>query len=471
VPSADEDGPAAPDGEPTAQQPAADTPDEEPTAQQPAAAPPDEEPTAQQPVAPAHAARRRRGWVAAVMALATLFGVLAVLSVWLNRQIFNTENWTNTSTELLAAPRVQVLLGDVLTNEAFDAVDVEKELEKALPEKIRGLAGPASAGLRQLATQLLPQFLASAPVQEAWREANEVAQKELLKLLEGGGKALSSTHGEVVLHLKPLVDELAAQLGLTSQLRQLEQKLHSTAGEVALGKAHEKIGEAGVHVPANGEIVLLRSDQLAAAQDFAKAIKGFSVVLPLLAILLFAAAVALAAGWRRIALRTAGWCIAATGLIAVLTRNVAGEQLVNAVVREPNRPAILEAWKISTTQLYDIAIALITYGLLVVLAAWLAGPTRPACAVRRALAPTLRDHVGRAYGAAALALLLVVLWGPFPSTREVLPILGLVLLLGLGVHALRASTGRQFPDAQAGETMHTLRERFTRHGPRTPPAG
>lgn len=431
-----------------------------------------DQPTAEQAAAPhGHHHRPRRWLVGSVLALATLIGVFAALSVWINRQVLSSENWANTSSELLSAPKVQSLLGNFLTTEAFNAVPIEKELEKALPEKVRGLAGPATAGLHALADQLLPQFLASAPVEEAWREANLALHREVIKLLEGGGAALSSNHGEVILHLKPLVDQLAGQLGLSHQLHELEQKLNSTGGELAKAKAEEKVHEeTGLTVPANGEIVLMRSNQLAAAQDVVKGVKGLSVVLPIIAILLFIAAVALAAGWRRVALRTAGWCVASIGLIAILTRKVGGEQLVDALVRAPNRPAILEAWQISTTQLYDIAIALLTYGLIIVIAAWLDGPTRPAGGLRRAMTPTLRDHPGRAYGIAGVVLVLLVIWGPFPSLRQVLPVIGIAILVALGIFKLRRTTTVEFPDAQAGDTVKWLRERFKRH-PGPPLAG
>ncbi len=55
--------------------------------------------------------------------------------------------------------------------------------------------------------------------------------------------------------------------------------------------------------------MLLRSSQLKTAQDIVKAIKGLAFVLPLIALLLFVLAVWLADGWRRVALRTTGWCL------------------------------------------------------------------------------------------------------------------------------------------------------------------
>ena len=94
---------------------------------------------------------------------------------------------------------------------------------------------------------------------------------------------------------------------------------------------------------------------------------------------------------------------------------------------------------------------------MIVVAAWLAGNTRPAGAIRRSLAPSLREHVGYVYGAGAIALLLVVIWGPFPSTRQFLPVLGFAILIALGIRNLQSTTAVEFPDAQVGDTTRALR--------------
>ncbi len=93
---------------------------------------------------------------------------------------------------------------------------------------------------------------------------------------------------------------------------------------------------------------------------------------------------------------------------------------------------------------------MVAYGLVFVVAAWLAGHTRPATALRRVLAPTLRDRPATAYVAVYIALLLVIVWGPTPATRQLPYIAGFIVLLGLGVHALRRQTAIEFPPGTAG---------------------
>jgi len=136
--------------------------------------------------APASAPHARHWGINAIFALAVIVGVFAVLAVWVNRQVLNTDNWTNTSSRLLADPKIEAAVGNLLVNELFSQVDVAKELKSVLPSEVDGLAAPAADGLRTLAIQVAPQVLATAPVQNAWREANRTAQIELLRILKGG---------------------------------------------------------------------------------------------------------------------------------------------------------------------------------------------------------------------------------------------------------------------------------------------
>src|SRR5271168_4895322 len=406
---------------------------------------------------PGRPAWHSRHWlINAMFALAVLVGIFAVLAVWINRQVLDTNTWTNTSSQLLADPTIQAAVGSLLVNELFNSVDVADELKSVLPSQVAGLAAPATAGLRSLAIRVAPQVLSTAVVQKSWRLANRTAQLQLLRILNGGSRAVSTNNGEVSLQLHPLLVQLAAQLGLQQQLATVQSKLQGSTGASARSTVQQKLGVA---LPeSSASIVILSSSQLKTAQNIVKAIRGLAFVLPTIAFLLLIGAVWLADGFRRIALRTAGWCLVAVGLIVIVARRVLADALVNSLVKVPaDRPAVHQVFAIGTTLLYDAAIALVTYGLAIVLAAWIAGPTRPACALRRALAPSLRDHIVYVYAATALALLLLVVWGPFASTRQLLPVIGIAILLAVGVRTLRGMTVQEFPDAQMGDVANACR--------------
>src|SRR5206468_3094196 len=134
---------------------------------------------------------------------------------------------------------------------------------------------------------------------------------------------------------------------------------------------------------------------------------------------------------------------------------------VDALVKVPsNKPAVHEIWNIATSLLYGIGVALIVYGIIVVLSAWLAGRTRPATFIRKALAPTLRESPAVAYAVVGGALLLAVIWGPTPAFRQAAWIVLFAVLLALGVTALRRQTAVEFAGVQRGEALHELRGRW-----------
>ena len=214
----------------------------------------------------------------------------------------------------MADPAIQNAVGAYLVNELFTNVDVAGKLQSALPKQAAALAGPASAGLRDLATQAAPQLLARPRVQELWRQSNRAAHKQFLSILNGGNAALSTSNGQVVLDLHVLVTQLATTLGLSPP--------SAAQGAQARGVAQDKLG---VTLPASsGRLVLMRSDQLGTAQDIAKGIRHLSIIFTVISLGLFALAIGLANGWRRIALRSTGWCFAGLGIAILLVRRVGG---------------------------------------------------------------------------------------------------------------------------------------------------
>jgi hypothetical protein len=380
--------------------------------------------------------RRHRWLVAGIFTLAVITGLVAILSTYVKRQALDTGNWTNTSTQLLASKNVQSSLGAYLVNELFTNVNVAGALEQRLPAQFDGLAGPLSGGLRQVADRAAPRLLARPRVQDAWAVANRTAHKQFLNIINGGGNTVSTQKGEVVLNLSSLVDQLASTVGLESQVGAVRQKVSLP--------------------PSTGQLVVMKSKQLQTAQDIAKAIKGISIIFTILSLGLFALGVWLAQGWRRVALRTTGWCFFGLGLLVLTVRRLAGNAIVDRLVKtESVKPAAHDAWMIGTSLLRAIALAFVIYGLVIVVAAALAGPTRWAVSSRRLLAPQFREHPGRIWAAAGFIYLLVLLWGPTPALRHIVPILIIGALLALGIELLRRQVLEEHPEAPADGAAQT----------------
>src|SRR4051812_1032890 len=295
--------------------------------------------------------RPHRVLVTVLLSLAFVTGLIGMFAVWVNRQALNTDNWADTSGKLLEDKKVQQVLSAYLVDQLFSNVDVASELQKTLPPQASALAGPAAAGLQELAGRAAPKLLASPRVQELWRTANRAAHAQLLSILDDKGNAVSTNGGVVTLNLHTVVDGLAARLGLEKQVAAARSQLQGTAGATARGVAQQKLG---VTLPANtGQIEILRSDELDTAQTIARGIRHLAVIFTALPLLLFAIAVGIASGWRRVVLRSVGWCFVALGVLVLLARRVGGNEIVDALVATPSvKPAVHDVWTIGTTLLY-----------------------------------------------------------------------------------------------------------------------
>lgn len=343
-----------------------------------------------------------------LVTLATLFAILATFAVWADRQLFDDDDWSDTSSALIEDTAIRGEIAAFLVDELFAGGDVERQLESLLPPRAAGLAGPMATGLREVAERGAARLLARPRSQHLWEQASKRAQAALVELVEGSGPA----GGDVELDLHELLVAIQQQTGAGGQLARA--------------------------LPADaGRTTILRADELNAARDVVDLFQKLVVVLAALAFALCAAALGLARGRRREALRSCGLGLVAAGSVVLLGRALAGDALVDALADSAAvQPAVDAAWRIGTSLLAEMATAVIGYGIVIVVAAWLAGPTRRARGVRGVLAPHLREaHV--AYGAVAILVLLLLAWDPAPATHRVVPMLVFTALLAVGVEVLR----------------------------------
>ena len=96
--------------------------------------------------------------------------------------------------------------------------------------------------------------------------------------------------------------------------------------------------------------------------------------------------------------------------------------------------------------LRDIAIILVVYGALVLLATALGGPNRPAVALRRSLGPSFTSHPIVVWAAALFLFLIVLAWGPTAGNRQLLGVVILAATTAVAIEALRRQTLREFPE-------------------------
>ncbi|HEV7459012.1 MAG TPA: SHOCT domain-containing protein [Solirubrobacteraceae bacterium] len=373
-----------------------------------------------------------------LLVLATVLTVVAIFALWVNRQALDTNDWTRTSTRLLQDSRVRSALSTYLVDQLYANVDVAGELRKLAPKDLRPLAGPAAGGLRDLLVQAADQALQLPRVQDAWRQANRVAHKQFVAVVEGKQQGVVTVNqGEVALDLRPLVGDLAQRVGV---------------GDVA-----SKLP------PAAGHLRILRSDQIKTAQRIAQALRGLVVILLILVPVLYASAVVLARGRRRQMVMAIGFCFIAAGLVVLIVRGLAGDYVAGALTNSgADRPAADAVWSIGTSVLVDVAQSSIVVGIPFIAAAWLAGPTKWAASVRRVLAGPMAERPVYVWSVVAVILLLLVVWEPIRAFRNPFGLLLIIVLVVGGIELLRRQIAVEYPDARAPDVEEWARNRFER---------
>ena len=360
-------------------------------------------------------------WV--LVTLAAVIAFVSALNIWVKRQALDTNNFTNASVQLLEDPTVRSALSVYLVDQLYQNVDVAGQLEANLPAQFKGIAAPLAGALRQLLVRSAETFLSRPRIQALWKQAVMRAHQLFIAVLDGKRQILQNTNGNVVLNLRPIVQQLEQQGGL--------------------------VGKVAAQLPPDvGQITIMKGNQLKTARTAVKAVRFLSYFLFFLVLAIYALAVYLATGRRRQVLLGVGVSLFIVGLLVLVVRRFAGNYLIDALTSNSvQKPAVSVVWAVETELLRNVGINALIYGFFVIFAAWIAGPSRPARWIRRVITPTARDHAWVIYGVVALVLLLILITGPTDGQR-VYPLLVVFVFAFIGVEVLRRQMLREFPAAQ-----------------------
>jgi hypothetical protein len=338
-----------------------------------------------------------------IVVLATIALWAGGFGLWVAREALDTDQWTETSSELLQDPAIQQALAGYLADQVV-APSATTRLEDVLPQRADALAVRAGAAIGDLAERAALRVLRSGRFQSLWTEANRRAHTRLMAVIDDDEAT------DVTLDLQPLLQQVRARIGLEEPLP-----------------------------PGAGQFEILSSDQLETTRTIARALRSGSIVALLLALALYVIAVWAAGPGRRPGmLLLCGIGIVSAGLLMLVVRRVAGAQIVDAVAAGGGAVTAAEnAWTIATSVLDDIAGVTIAIGVVVIVVAWLAGPSRPATWLRAQVAPVLHERPGLAYGTAIAAVLLLLAIGVLPADHAVLAVLIYVALAVGAVFALQ----------------------------------
>src|SRR5262249_19873862 len=243
---------------------------------------------------------RRSIAVWTLIVLASLLALVSALTVWSKQQLLDTDKFTSSSAKLLANDEIRATVSNRLVDLLNERIDVQTQLEQNLPPRAKGAAPAIAAAIQNSAGQVMNAFLGTAQAEQLWEQANRRAHTALVNVLEGKDAGpISTENGDVVLDLRPLIKRVAERLGVGERL-----------------KARAP--------PDAGQIRLLKSDQLDAAQEGVTVLHVLSSWLWLAVLALLALAVYLAQGKRRTMLEAVGFTLLTVGFLLLIVRRFVG---------------------------------------------------------------------------------------------------------------------------------------------------
>jgi hypothetical protein len=320
-------------------------------------------------VAASTGAVRGLRWTAAVL-IALLAAVLVVSSVvarFARGQLLDTDRYVATVAPLASDPQVQAAIIERVTDEIMVRLPIQQlttDLAGTIgvpnPDRIADLATPAiSSWLNGQVHNVVTDVVTSPEFVTVWQAVNRTAHQSLDALLTGEGQIVSTSGADVVVNLGPVVDaakQAMVQRGFTLAEKIPEMSIPYTVAQI---------------------------DELPQIQQYVRWLDASATWLPVLAIALLALA-AWTAPNRRRGLITGLLLSSVLLAVALIVNQVARNRLTErATQRGLNGDVAVDVYDTVSRYLISALSTVLVAALLGVLWLLLAGPSRPATALRR----------------------------------------------------------------------------------------
>ncbi|WP_409047578.1 hypothetical protein AB2L57_16285 [Microbacterium sp. HA-8] len=313
--------------------------------------------------------RRAWGWTLLATVLITLGALLApiaVVAVWANVQLTDTDRFVAAYGPLADDPAVQAVVADqvltaiegqldvgALTSDVIDGV-IDLGTGPAATRALELLKGPAAQGVQSLIDRTVEGFVASDAFSNVWATALRVSHTQLTGALAGEeGMALDlADDGTIGIQLAPIIDAVKDAL-------------------VAQG-----IGLAASIPTIDRTIAIAQSDALPSVQLGYGLTLAAGLWLPWIAIGLLAAGV-LVARRRSVALVAASVTLALSMVIVVAGFAIGRIVFIATVTPDPLPARAAEVlFATFTGAMRDTAVAVLVLAIVVALVGWFTGPFR-----------------------------------------------------------------------------------------------
>ncbi|MFE7183961.1 hypothetical protein [Streptomyces erythrochromogenes] len=157
--------------------------------------------------------------------VASVLSLLAVVAVWANSIIRDTDRYVATVAPLASNPDVQQAVTNRVTTAVLDQIDVDalvKELsdaasEQGVPPKVSALIGnldgPITSGIKQLVSTTVMKVVSSEAFETVWTDANRRAHAAVDKALTGSSDSVVQVKdNQVAIDVAPIVAQVKDRL-------------------------------------------------------------------------------------------------------------------------------------------------------------------------------------------------------------------------------------------------------------------
>lgn len=226
----------------------------------------------------------RARWLATTVLLVCTAAVTvtSVVAWYSQRELLDSERWAASIGSVLDDPELRAAIATELTDVVIDTADLERRVDQLLGESsgpfadlARDLLGPVPEQLRGLLEPAIREVLARPQVRDAWRRAADDGSDAVLALLRGESETL-----------RIVGDELQLEVGTV---------LGAAADELARrGGPFGALVAPLIPRELDRSVVLWRSPELPRAQEALARLDRLVVVAPVVAVTVFALALAVA---------------------------------------------------------------------------------------------------------------------------------------------------------------------------------
>ena len=312
--------------------------------------------------------RRFAIWLLVILCALSL--TLSTGALWVKRNIVNTDVWVEKTSQLLEDPAIRTQISSSISQQIFTQVDVEGYISSVLPEQINGLSTPLTNSLQSAVTSNIDKGLQTEAFQDFWANANRSAHEGIMLSVENGGAVTPEIKANNLMY----IDQSNLVLNLKPVFANVKERLVSNGLTFLNNLSGERI---------QGQVTLATLSNMPMVLASINFINQAAFILPILAVLFGIGAVALSVGKRR-TLMAIGW-LTAFMMVAIVQLVTFAQYPLMGALETTNTAAAGTAFGILTDDLVLICRTILIIALLLIVAAFLSGPSRPAAYLKSLL--------------------------------------------------------------------------------------